>query len=263
MKITKKSYNRRVLSFGVVMFLAIALISTGFATWVMSNEAKEDETGNISVGTITDGSLSFSDIAFKDNVSDFYFEPLATDQSGDIQYQNPDNDPNNFSENLEVTITGKVTPLSYLDKLTIQMNELPIGLRNAATAGYINLPECHGTAIEISKTDTNTSTADVLDFSYTIKFQWGSKFDADGDGIGENPSTYLDREDAKKDEDGTVIGEYTFEEKRDILIDLRRTIYNLVDTDEKTYTDDEIMSFVPAEGQQLTYSVVLTAKPNI
>jgi hypothetical protein len=59
MKLTRKSYNRRVFSFGALVFLAIALMSTGFATWVMSTNAEAGGSGNVNVGTITDGALSF------------------------------------------------------------------------------------------------------------------------------------------------------------------------------------------------------------
>ena len=52
MKLTKKSYNRRIYAFGIMVFIAVALVSTGFASWVMSNNAVNAPEGTISVGQI-------------------------------------------------------------------------------------------------------------------------------------------------------------------------------------------------------------------
>ena len=41
MKLTRKHYNRKILSFGLVLFLAVALLSTGFAAWIMSTVLKK------------------------------------------------------------------------------------------------------------------------------------------------------------------------------------------------------------------------------
>ena len=60
MKITKGHYNRKLLTFGVMLFLAIALISTGFAAWIMSSGAEKGfEDENISVGVITEVGFPF------------------------------------------------------------------------------------------------------------------------------------------------------------------------------------------------------------
>ena len=136
MKLTRKSYNRRVFAFGAVMFLAIALISTGFATWIMSNDATHNEDGTIEVGTITDGSIKFSDVRFTSTHESFYFEPDVNDQDGDVQF-NSGKDGNSKSENLTVTIAGTVTPLSYLDRITIKMDGRAESLNAAAAASII------------------------------------------------------------------------------------------------------------------------------
>ena len=53
MKLTRKSYNRRIFTFGTLVFLSAALMSTGFATWIMSKDASQNQTGNVTMGTIT------------------------------------------------------------------------------------------------------------------------------------------------------------------------------------------------------------------
>ena len=249
MKLTRKSYNRRVFTFGAIMFLAIALISTGFATWIMSNDATHNEDGTIEVGTITDGSIKFSDVRFTSTHDSFYFEPDASDQDGDVQFRQ-DKDENSKSENLTVTIAGTVTPLSYLDRITIKMDELPAGIQAAFAKDYIELPECHNNEVVIPDEDlTKDTSADTVTFEYDISFRWGEFFN------NTNPSIFLDREDAKKTESGVT--KYTFEEKRAILIDFRRTMFQL----DAGMSDEEVMVYNPT--QAISYKVTLTAYANV
>lgn len=249
MKLTRKSYNRRVFAFGAVMFLAIALISTGFATWIMSNDATTNEEGTIEVGTITDGSIKFSNVEFTSEHESFYFEPDAADQEGDVQFRQ-DKDGNSKSENLTVTIAGTVTPLSYLDRITIKMDELPAGIQAAVAKGYIELPECHNNEVTIADSNLVKHTdTDTVDFTYDISFKWGEFFD------NTNPSVFLDREDAKTTESG--VAAYTFEEKRAILIDFRRTMFEL----DGSMSDEEVMIYNPTKA--ISYKVTLTAYANI
>lgn len=250
MKLTRKSYNRRVFTFGAIMFLAIALISTGFATWIMSNDATHNEDGTIEVGTITDGSIKFSDVRFTSTHDSFYFEPDENDQDGDVQF-NSGKDGSSKSENLTVTIAGTVTPLSYLDRITIKMDELPAGIQAAVTKGYIELPECHNNEVVIPDGDLNKDTsADTVTFEYDISFRWGDFFE------NINPSVYLDTR-TKIFEGESEARYYTFEEKRATLIDFRRTMFQL----DAGMSDEEVMVYNPVEA--ISYKITLTAYANI
>ena len=44
-RLTRNSYKRKIILFAVFVFISIALISTGFAAWVMSNDATLDANG--------------------------------------------------------------------------------------------------------------------------------------------------------------------------------------------------------------------------
>ena len=48
-KLTRNSYKRKIILFGVLIFASIALISTGFAAWIMSANASKDKDGNITL----------------------------------------------------------------------------------------------------------------------------------------------------------------------------------------------------------------------
>ena len=252
MKLTRKSYNRRVFAFGAVMFLAIALISTGFATWIMSNDATHNEDGTIEVGTITDGSIKFSDVKFTSEHESFYFEPDVNDQDGDVQF-NSGKDGNSKSENLTVTIAGTVTPLSYLDRITIKMDELPAGIQAAVAKGYIELPECHNNEVELTSVNATLkedAAADKISFEYDISFAWGDFFE------NINPSVYLDTR-TKVFEGESEARKFKFEEKRATLIDFRRTMYQLG----SEYSDEQVMTYNPDTA--ISYKVTLTAYANI
>lgn len=259
MKLTKRHYNRKVVSFGIMMFLAIALISTGFATWIMSNGAENNSQGNASVGVIADGSLEFKDVKFTNNIDTFLFEPEENDTTGEIKYKD-------VAENLVVEITGTVTPAVYLDDLTIQV-EMPAGIKAAAAAGYIQLPECcsstgvviieNGTAKDggstFSATVNKSEGVNEATFTFKIVLKWGSKFH------NENPSVTLDNEINPETSEA-----YTFAEKRELMLDFKKTIYGFTvvadnsDSDPLTMTEEEILSY----NQAIKYDVTLTATTN-
>ena len=245
MKLTRKSYNRRVFTFGIVMFLAIALISTGFAAFIMSNDATANEDGSINVGTITDGSIAFGEITFKGTNGDaFHFEPDAADNEGHVVYKEGN------SENLTVTIESSVSPAQYLetDGITIKMTSIPESVVAAADAGYIVLPECYAA----EQTVEYTVEDNVAKFTYDISFKWGNKFD------GKNPSVFLDLANAK-DLVGAGTGAYTYLEKKEILVAFRRIIFGL----DPSMSESDVMKYTPAPGSELKYEFELSAKAAI
>lgn len=246
MKLTRKSYNRRVYTFGTLIFLAIALISTGFASWVMStNKSDIIDGGSFEVGTITDGSLEFHNLGFEGDTV-IKFNPANGDIDGEIKWDGVN------ADNLSVTIKGSITPEASFKELNIELekddvdHKIPAGILAAVDKGYIALPKCAqdgGVTINTTTTIPDSSnkyiTPDATDstklnFTYTISFAWGDAFN------GMNPSIYLDTEtnpDTSK--------KYTFAEKKEILMDLRTTIYpSLVGkTEEEIFTGSETLKF--------------------
>lgn len=249
MKLTRKSYNRRVYTFGTLIFLAIALISTGFASWVMSTDASDKiDGGSFEVGTITDGSLRFSDLAFEGD-SVIKFNPAKGDINGDIKWDGLN------AENLSVTIKGSITPVSSFKELNIEMensdteHKIPAGILAAVDKEYIVLPDCAQTGgVTINTATTNPHTPEPddkfinpdsedttkINFTYVIKFAWGDAFD------GMNPSEYLDTVNNPE-----TSQPYTFAEKKAILMDLRTTIYpSLVGkTEKEIFEGSEVLKF--------------------
>lgn len=224
-KLTRNSYKRKIILFGVIVFMSIALISTGFAAWVMSQEKKQSTSGNVTVGAVTEGNI----VVILDplTVKDFKFEPKESDTTGRVR-----NDGTNF-ESLTVTVTGTIKNTKFLKEATIKMN-VKDAVKQAETAGYIILPECANSEVVLTLTESGTNEKK---FSYNITFKWGSKFG------GENPGEYYDSAAFNPSEEELSSFEGTQEEKITAYIkSVLDAFHALMDTS--------------------TYEVVVTAKLN-
>lgn len=224
-KLTRNSYKRKIILFGVIVFMSIALISTGFAAWVMSQEKKQSTSGNVTVGAVTEGNIEV--ILDPLIVKDFKFEPKESDTTGRVR-----NDGTNF-ESLTVTVTGTIKNTQFLIEATIKMN-VKDAVKQAETAGYIILPECANSEVVLTLTESGTNEKK---FSYNITFKWGSKFG------GENPGEYYDSAAFNPSEEELSSFEGTQEEKITAYIkSVLDAFHALMDTS--------------------TYEVVVTAKLN-
>lgn len=224
-KLTRNSYKRKIILFGVIVFMSIALISTGFAAWVMSQEKKQSTSGNVTVGAVTEGNIEV--ILDPLTVKDFKFEPKESDTTGRVR-----NDGTNF-ESLTVTVTGTIKNTQFLKEATIKMN-VKDAVKQAETAGYIILPECANSEVVLTLTESGTNEKK---FSYNITFKWGSKFG------GENPGEYYDSDAFNPSEEELNGFEGTQEEKITAYIkSVLNAFHELLDT--------------------ATYEVVVTAKLN-
>ncbi|MEI3505409.1 MAG: hypothetical protein V8Q77_03980 [Bacilli bacterium] len=224
-KLTRNSYKRKIILFGVIVFMSIALISTGFAAWVMSQEKKQSKSGNVTVGAVTEGNIEV--ILDELTVKDFKFEPKESDTTGRVR-----NDKTNF-ESLTVTVTGTIKNTQFLKEATIKMN-VKDAVKQAETAGYIILPECANSEVVLTLTESGTNEKK---FSYDITFKWGSKFG------GENPGEYYDSAAFNPSEGELSSFEGTQEEKITAYIkSVLDAFHALMDTS--------------------TYEVVVTAKLN-
>ena len=224
-KLTRNSYKRKIILFGVIVFMSIALISTGFAAWVMSQEKKQSTSGNVTVGAVTEGNIEIT--LDELTVKDFKFEPKKGDDTGRVR-----SDGTNF-ESLTVTVTGTIKNTQFLKEATIKMN-VKDAVKQAETAGYIILPECANSEVVLTLTESGTNEKK---FSYNITFKWGSKFG------GENPGEYYDSAAFNPSEEELSRFEGTQEEKITAYIkSVLDAFHALMDTS--------------------TYEVVVTAKLN-
>lgn len=178
-KMTRNSYKRRIIVIGIMIFACIALISTGFAAWIISTNATNEQNGNISVGKVTDSSITIENVQL--STTNFYFEPLESDTSGRVRREEGGN-----YESLSVTVTGEIHNAQYLSELKIYLDLTQAeGVKAAAAANYIVLPEC--AQYEVVVTDLVVVNETTKSFSFVVEFKWGSVFD------GINPGEYFDK----------------------------------------------------------------------
>lgn len=221
-KFTRRAHNRKLIMFAVSIFMAIGMISTGFAAWVMSVNSEKNADAPVQVGIVTDASMEVS-IDQWTKVGD------ATDESwtGDVlRFDAAEETAHgrirpsaDSEEKLTMVISGKVkNAADNLGSLTMTI-DLPDEIVNAISAGYIKvsgqdsatLVAANG-VITLSYTDDALGTNDTLTynvaegskdatFTHTLTFEWGSFFG------NVNPAVFYDSETASASRTTSADGE--------------------------------------------------------
>ena len=189
-KLTRKHYNRKLLIGGLTAFASIALISTGFASYVLSTNANKKIDGNITIGKVTEAALIIDPVTL--SAPNFLFEPLESDTSGRVR-----NDGENF-ECMSIIIKGEIQNAQYLKDLTIKLN-LSDTFNKAIEANFIEAPLCAKEPVKLVSTPDDENKPNVKDFSYTIEFKWGNVFG------GVNPGIYYDDTEPGKQVDDNLM----------------------------------------------------------
>lgn len=208
-KLTRRSYNRKLIVFGLAIFLAFGMISTGFAAWLISSAAEKEANSPVEVDKIVDESFELiidqldAEGKWKADADKISFDAKKDDTTGRVQFQ--ENGTGDAGEQLELLLSGTVTNIGALgmqpetDTRSIKIDiALPDTLWDAITAKYLTAsyvvgdPET-GTPVAITAATTTvwvapTATADGEGtFSVTLKFGWGEEFNF------KNPCEYYDQ----------------------------------------------------------------------
>ena len=257
-KLTRNSYKRKIILFAVFIFVSVALISTGFAAWVLSQNTDANTTGNVQVGLVEDNSLKI-EITNLNEVENFQylFEPAKGDRDGRIHLDL--NKLDSPYESLELTIKGTISPKAGLAEngLTYVM-VIPDGMKKAVEKDFITIPNGAVYQNEYSEATTVGTVVDVTwdeetgvgSFSIELNFGWGDQFG------NENPSTYYDTNDTGKNIPLATANKN--------LEDLRACIYGYLD--ELDAADGPVARKTVIENHQNDalpiYNVYIKAKAN-
>ena len=221
--LTRRSYRRKRIVGGLSLFMALALISSGFATFVISSQSNKDGQGNVQVGTVSDKAMTIT-IDNDDNLGSFVLDTKKIDNRGAVR----SDATTTQEENLSITITGSITNFDYLGKLNIRLSALEdedTFLEDAVEKGYIVLPECASIdGYNFTNEEINAVKNASGKFSYTISLKWGSAFNY------LNPGFYYDNEVYEKDKWVAITEnkfEGTGEDIKATLTDLRRTFHDV------------------------------------
>ena len=249
-KVTRHAFSKKAIMITASLFVTLALITTGFAAWLISSGASGEGTGNITTATIDDARLGLT-VAMAEGKDFVCFGPQADDDHPDIRYIGPVGDEKDDREVLVATVTGTINNYVRLKEFNITIK---ISDKALKAAGYtwtetgegslknrtytynagnacISLPEyavdTDGRFLPLPSDPSNKTTApktisagdsmftdgateNEKRFTFDVTFGWGEKFK------GCNPGRYLDREVADHLPDKT----YTVDEKMEIMTKL-------------------------------------------
>lgn len=170
--------KRKTMTLVLCLLAALALVSVGFASWVITFNQGDEITGNISVEEVVDKRL-VATASFKENKSSFVFGPEKNASSIENAWLTNDNTAEEKYENLSVTVVVKVTKGNGIDWANVVVKGTLAATDgvNSFIGEYIQL----GTTAE----QTFTKTAGKEDeYEATFSLKWGEKFG------GDNPYKY-------------------------------------------------------------------------
>lgn len=250
-KVTRHAFSKKAIMITASLFVTLALITTGFAAWLISSGASGEGTGNITTATIDDARLGLT-VAMAEGKDFVCFGPQADDKVPHIMYDLPKDGEKDDKEVLVATVTGTIKNYDRLKefKITIKISDKALtaagytwtetnegSLKNRtytynAGNACISLPEYavdkDGRFLPLPSDPFNKTTApktisagdsmftdgateNEKKFTFDVTFGWGEKFE------GCNPGKYLDGEEPGHLPDKT----YTVDEKKEIMTELR------------------------------------------
>lgn len=183
--------KRKTLTLTLSILACLALIGVGFASWIISAEAKKEATGNIIVDTVADKTYVVSGEWLENKSSIIFGAPATMNES------NPwlTNDSEGKTENL--TVTYQLT-VKYGD------NKPATGIKDKITALVVAPASSNYTAavngglIIAPKNATVEETAEGSGiYNITVTYKWGKHFADSADATeGVNPYTYYNGKEA-------------------------------------------------------------------
>lgn len=251
-RLTRRSYKRKLIIFGVSIFMSIALSATGFAAWVISKDTQKHIDGKVEIGAVTEASVEIEGLDFVENKNTFIFEPLESDTTGRVRY-----DGSSKPENLNVQFTWTIKNYQIVGDVFVEF-KLPSAVYTAVTEGWLSIPgdftmaapetigDVNYTVLRYTiqapsdpnnpkpRITENGSTSDglleyvvtkdddglVKDVTFTmdINFEWGSAFN------GDNPGIYYDKTYEQYPNTGA---EVSYADLKDTLNKFKATLHGL------------------------------------
>lgn len=235
-KLTRKSYKRKKVAFAAVIFGGVALVSSGFAAWVISAGKDSNGTGSVTVGQVVEANLgmkiewkvtkaedtTYTAIVDKgDNANkagNYSFNCSSSVKSGRFRYGTGSNVTDGSDADQCLSLTFRVTVTSSLDNfgslnVTFANNEK---IDAAVNSKYISAPEgFYGTQGKDFSSTTTGSTNTIftkndngkgaskyqwVSSGIEVAFKWGTTFG------GTSPEEYYNTGAGKDTELETAIG---------------------------------------------------------
>lgn len=196
------------------VFASLAILSTGFAAWVISGgDEKTTEIGDITVDTVSDKRHTIKSIDCVDtaNKGKIIFGHPADANKGWLKNENPDT-VEKLVTVFKVTVLNAATATVssiFADTCSVTATTNADNFASAVTKGYVSeLPTVKFVSSATATDDADKLAADGSIF-VRLEFKWGSTFTKEGLGANLNPYKYYNSFTVteKGDEANTVLGE--------------------------------------------------------
>ncbi len=221
-KLTRNSFKRKIIVFGVAVFMSVAMVATGFAAWVISSNARTDGSVGVEVAEISESNLEvefdttlFTAVKGGVHNEKLTFGPQHTDTAGYIKASAGTTADSIDVENLMVKVKGIVKNDANLGSLVMTIDLSELGA--AIDANYLAL-DVDGA--ELVEGETYKYTVDLKDGHYTaggeenpgtfeidFKLKWGSRFGNANPGIYFDNGTHTEFDGKVDDQIATYIKE--------------------------------------------------------
>lgn len=123
MKITRSTFTRKALTFGIVVFMSVALVASGFAAWLISSGSKAEGTGDVKVEVVNNANIKINVNGLSDGAlsnAQINFAPDSEDNVGYITNTTTAGGTT-LHENLSFDVTGTVENGDKVGTLTFSL----------------------------------------------------------------------------------------------------------------------------------------------
>ena len=174
--------KRKTLTLTLCILACFAVISVGFAAWIITNDAKEEVTGNITVDNVVDNTMTIT--VDTTDIKSIVFGGLETD-GREHKWLVNNTAKENLTVKFEITVkkggveTNDVTPeatIAVLKDGVLLGNDATDPYHTAITKKLITAP-----TVNVAKIDGDGK------YQVTVTYAWGTAFD------GKNPMTHYDQ----------------------------------------------------------------------
>jgi hypothetical protein len=171
----------KTMTLVIAIVAILALVSVGFASWVISINATSDTTGNITVDTVTDNRVDIV-VSWEDSKNTICFGAPSTTST---TITNPwltsnSEDKECLTVKAIVKVYKKGATQNDENLIDLASNKVEFSVVDNANSGFAtasgstkNYVVAPTVASELTKTDSTTGT-----YSVTITFAWGTAFNS-------------------------------------------------------------------------------------
>lgn len=172
----------KLVTMAVSFLLCVGMVGAGFASWIITNTAKDEAEGTIAVDTVVDKRLQLKIDKTNTNLGVYFGAPTGDTNTTDTWLRNDSDKKEMLTAKVVVDLNGenlkKLASSNESKTATVKLTaklEIPTGntaYNTAVEYGLITAP----TTVEVEQTVTATEASTDQEVTFTFEFGWGSYF---------------------------------------------------------------------------------------